>query len=997
MFDQDATCAVPEKGMPASNTLSSPVDDIKSVPPSIGRYRIIRLLGEGGMGAVYEAEQDSPHRMVALKVIRPGYADAEMLRRFENETQALARLQHPGIAQIYDAGTAETPFGRQPYFAMEFVPGRTLLTYCEQHNLNLHQRLELVAKICDAVQHAHQRGLIHRDLKPANILVGEDNQPKILDFGVARLTDSDAQATRETNVGQLLGTLAYMSPEQVLGDPAEIDTRSDVYTLGVILYELLAGKGPYTVGRQVHEAVRAIRDQEPASLSAVNRTCRGDIETIVGKALEKDRTRRYASAAELGADIRRYLHDEPITARPPSTIYQLQKFARRNKALVAGVAAVFVVLVLGIVASSWQAVKARRAEAKAKQEAAIAKAVNDFLQNDLLGQASAYNQTSRDPNITVHTVLDQAAGNIGGKFDKQPEVEASIRQTIGNTYKDLGLYREAQRQLKSALELGRRALGPENPKTLAILADLAIVREYQGKYPEAEQMLAQAVEADRRVLGQENPQTLQAMNRLGTVYTTEGKYPQAEALLIQTVEIRRRVLGPDHSATAAAMSNLSDVYSDEGKYTEAEALETQTVQSLRRVLGPDNPRTLDVTEDLGLIYEREGKYAQAETLDMQDLEVKRRIFGDIHPNTLLTKLNLASVYDNEGKYADAEALYMQALDAQRKALGPSSQATLNTITNLAALYQSEGKYAQAEALGIQNLEDTRRQLGPDHETTLESMNNLGATYDSEGKFSQAEALYKEALERARRTLGPQNPMTLVAIANIANDSWALGDYQHAEALNQQALESMRRTLGADHPYSLYVADHLAEAWAAEGKFQDAEALCLQTLETARHALGAHHPQTLSIVSDLGLIYQRQGKFSQAENYAAQALAGRRRALGTQNPDTMASAADLALAFISVGNFAQAEPIAREALATNKKIQPDHWQRFRSASLLGESLAGQKKYVEARPLLVEGYDGMLARKDRIEVPDQYNLKLGHQWLVRPYEGHGKTDGTDGRKM
>ena len=389
--------------------------------------------------------------------------------------------------------------------------------YCDEHKLNVRQRLELVAKICDAVQHAHQRGLIHRDLKPANILVGEDGEPKILDFGVARLTDSDAQATRQTDMGQLIGTLAYMSPEQVLGDPAEIDTRSDVYALGVILYELLAGKAPYEIGRQIHEAVRAIREEEPTSLSAANRTYRGDIETIVGKALEKDRTRRYASAAELAADIRRHLRDEPIVARPPSATYQLQKFARRNKALVAGVAAVFVVLMLGIVASTWQAVKARRAEAKAKQESAIAQAVNDFLQNDLLGQASAYNQTKPDPNITVRTVLDRAAKNVGGKFDKQPAVEIALRDTIGETYSQLGLYPEARKQLEPALALSRRALGPENQMTIRIMNQLGNVANYQARYSDAEAIFNQALPMARRVLGphhDDTPEAMQGLDRL---------------------------------------------------------------------------------------------------------------------------------------------------------------------------------------------------------------------------------------------------------------------------------------------------------------------------------------------------------------------------------------------------------------------------------------------------------------------------------------------------
>src|SRR5215831_14276743 len=477
-----------------------------ALPGTIGRYQILRILGEGGMGVVYEAEQEQPRRTVALKVIKPGLAGDQMLRRFEQESQALGRLQHAGIAQIHEAGTADTGCGPQPYFAMEFIQGESLLKYAKAHELNTRQRLELMAKVCEAVHHAHQRFIIHRDLKPGNILVDERGQPKVLDFGVARVTDSDAQATRQTDVGRLVGTLAYMSPEQVLADPLELDTRSDVYALGVILYEALARRLPYTVSRNLAEAVRTIQKEDPVPLSCISRTYRGDIETIVAKALEKDKERRYASAADLAGDIRRYLNDEPITARPPSAAYQLQKFARRNRALVAGITAVFVVLAGGIVASTGQAVRANRAgqvalaerdraleaEAKARaaeravrrerdravgaeqaatqernravaaeteairernravtekrradDEAATAKAVRDFLQGDLLAQASANSQsrpdTKLDPDLKVRTALDRAAARISGKFEKQPLVEAAIRQTIGNTYRDLGL------------------------------------------------------------------------------------------------------------------------------------------------------------------------------------------------------------------------------------------------------------------------------------------------------------------------------------------------------------------------------------------------------------------------------------------------------------------------------------------------------------------------------------------------------------------------------
>jgi non-specific serine/threonine protein kinase/serine/threonine-protein kinase len=312
---------------------------------TIGRYRILRLLGEGGMGAVYEAEQEQPRRTVALKILKSGMATPDVLRRFEQESQALGRLRHPGIAQIFEAGVAESGFGLQPYFAMEFIGGASLRDYADAHHLNTRQRLELMVKICEAVHHAHQRGIIHRDLKPSNILVDEGGQPRILDFGVARLTNSDTNATCHTDVGQIVGTLAYMSPEQVLADPTELDVRSDVYALGVILFELLTGRLPYMIGDNLHEAVRAIWEEDPAPLSSFARTYRGDIETIAGKALEKKKAGRYSSVAELGADIQRYLNDEPITARRRSAMYQVHKFTRRHKALVGGMAAVLAVLI----------------------------------------------------------------------------------------------------------------------------------------------------------------------------------------------------------------------------------------------------------------------------------------------------------------------------------------------------------------------------------------------------------------------------------------------------------------------------------------------------------------------------------------------------------------------------------------------------------------------------------------------------------------------------
>jgi serine/threonine protein kinase/Tfp pilus assembly protein PilF len=837
------------------------VEAVQPIPETIGRYRILRVIGEGGMGVVYEAEQDQPRRRVALKVIRPGLASVQMLRRFDRESQALARLHHVGIAQIYEAGSTQTNHGPQPYFAMEFIHGTPLRHYADSHHLGAKERLEIMAKVCEAVEHAHQNGIIHRDLKPGNILVDETGQPKILDFGVARLTDSDAQVTKQTDLGQLIGTLAYMSPEQVLGDPGQLDSRSDVYALGVILYELLAQRRPYEISDQLLDAVRTIREEDPKRLSSISRAFRGDVETIVAKALEKDKARRYVSAAAMQADIRRYLADEPITARPASTIYQLQKFAQRHKALVSATAIVFLVLVAGIVVSTREAVKARRAEQ-------ISEAVNDFLQNDLLAQASASTQaspsTKPDPHLEVRTVLDRAAAKIGGKFDKEPQVEAAIRSTIGQTYGDLGLFNEAQTQLEGAVDLYRTSLGPKNAKTLKTMSELGRTAFDQGKYAEAEALLTQALDIQRSVVGSESPDTLYSMNNLAEVYRVERKYGPAETLHSQTLEIRRRVLGPEHLSTLGSMGNLAIVYYLEGKVPQAEALQSQTLETERRVLGAE------------------------------------------HPRTLISMNNLANMYDEHGKRAQAEALYREALEIQRRVLGPEHGATLMSMDNLASLLIEQGKYMEAEALESQAVEIRRRVAGPGEVHSLVGMENLAEAYTLRAKYPQAEALYGHIEENARRTLGQDHPFTLGQPANLAS------------------------------------------------------------------------------------MYQRQGKYELAGTYAAQALAGRRRALGADDPSTMASQADLALAYVSQGKFAVAEPLSREALETEKKIQPDDWQRYRAESLLGASLAGQSKYAEAEPLLLEGYQGMLARKDRIDVPDWYHLDQAHKWLIHLYRAWGKPE-------
>ena len=492
-----------EKGLLESPTLTDQIQQQLAealatqtetpMPKTIGDYRIVRKLGDGGMGTVYEAQQDRPRRTVALKIIRFGLASEKMLKRFEHEAHVLGLLQHPGIAQIYEAGTADTGSGPQPYFAMELVPGKPLSSYAKQRALGIRQCLELVSKLCDAIQHAHTKGVVHRDLKPGNILVTEDGQPKILDFGVARATDSDIQTTTlQTDIGQLIGTIPYMSPEQAGGSPDDIDTRSDVYSLGVLLYELLTNRLPHELKeKMIHEAVRVIREEEPTRLSSINPQLRGDIETIVAKALEKNKDRRYQTAGELAADIRRYLKDEPIVARQASAMYQLRKFTKRNKALVGGVAAAIVILVLGVIGTSYGLVKSTIKQKEAEQserdtraalilvdeqralaaqrldEVEEARSAQD-LQTETANALVQYFRdmihaagpsVSRGQEITVRQMLEQASEDIEGRFADRPDIRASIRISLGNILFELGDYARASAMALAAWSDRKLVLG----------------------------------------------------------------------------------------------------------------------------------------------------------------------------------------------------------------------------------------------------------------------------------------------------------------------------------------------------------------------------------------------------------------------------------------------------------------------------------------------------------------------------------------------------------
>jgi serine/threonine protein kinase/tetratricopeptide (TPR) repeat protein len=740
----------------------------------IGPYKLIRPIGEGGMGVVYHAQQTHPlRRDVALKVIKPGMDSREVIARFESERQALALMDHPHIARVFDAGT--TAEGR-PYFAMELVDGVPIIRYCDDKRLTVEQRIALFIPVCQAIQHAHQKGIIHRDIKPSNLLVTErEGQPvaKVIDFGLAKaLGHQLSDATMMTNVGIVVGTLEYMSPEQAALTRQDVDTRSDVYSLGAVLYELLTGATPLppTRGEEAGyvDTLQRVREEEPPHLSArvrgsarsaeiaaqrasdisrLPKLLHGELDWIVMKALDKDRARRYETVNGLSRDLERYLGGDPVDAGPVSTTYRLRKFAGRHRMGLAMAATVTLLLIASVVVSSWLAVRASRAEAEAR-------AINDFLRNDVLAQASARTQAEAnakpDPDLRVRTALDRAAARIGDKFAAQPQLESSIRQTIGDTYSDLGLFAEARAQMERALELQRRLSGEEHLDTLALMATLGDTYTYERNYKEAESLLEHALGISRRVYGETEERTLSLMSNLGRAYSGDGKYGQAEPLFTRVLDIRRRALGEEHDLTLTNMNNLAMLHYRQGKYAQAVPLQAKVVDVWRRTLGEEHPSTITATNNLGLMHSALGQYSMAEPLAARVMDVIARVLGAEHPNTLTATSNLASLYRLQGRYGEAKVLMTNALNTARRVQGDQNLNTLTLMKRLADVYRDEGKYSEAETLYVDSLNGRSRGLGDSHPDTLESRVLVGRIALLQKKYMAAAVLLAQALEAFER-------------------------------------------------------------------------------------------------------------------------------------------------------------------------------------------------------------------------------------------------------
>jgi len=693
-----------------TTTLAVAIDREESqAGQTLGPYHLLQPIGAGGMGEVWLAEQRQPvRRRVAIKLIKAGMDTREVVARFESERRALALMEHPNIAKVFDAGA--TPQGR-PYFVMEYVTGIPITDYCDKHKLTLRERLELFVHVCEGVQHAHQKAIIHRDLKPTNILVGEvDGRPvpRIIDFGLAKATAQGLTAeTLFTRAGAIVGTPGYMSPEQADSSGVDVDTRTDVYSLGVVLYELLVGALPLDFRKVAFgEIVKRLREDEAprpsaklreqsgataknrgSEIPALARQLRGDLDAIALKALEKERSRRYATPAELAADIGRYLRHEPVLAHAPGAAYRASKYVRRHWVAVAVAGGLLVVLISFGIAQTLQLRQTTRERDRATRERDRADRIAAFM----TGMFKVSDPSvARGNSVTAREILDKASKEIDTGLSKDPELQAQMMQTMGSVYNDLGLYPQAQALLTRAVDIRRRVLGPRNPDTLTSMCSLGGNLMRQGRYAEAEKLEREALDIRRRVLGPEHPDTLRSMSSLAAVLLVEDRYAEAEKLDREAVDLDRRVFGPENSDTILSMGNLAIALYEEGRYAEAEKLDRELVEFERRVLGPEHPDTLMPMNDLAAVLNAEGRYAEVEKLQRETLEIRRRVLGPEHPETLQSINLLANALAGEGRYDEAEKLHREILDIQRRALGPEHPDTASSKYNVGCMLARKG-------------------------------------------------------------------------------------------------------------------------------------------------------------------------------------------------------------------------------------------------------------------------------------------------------------------
>jgi serine/threonine protein kinase/tetratricopeptide (TPR) repeat protein len=911
-----------------------------------GRYDLQEKIGEGGMGEVWLARQSQPvKRNVALKLVKSGANSAQVSGRFEAERQALALMDHPNIAKVLDGGVTED--GR-PFFVMELVNGVPITEYCDARRLTPAQRLELFVPVCEAIQHAHQKGIIHRDVKPSNVLIARYDErpvPKVIDFGIAKAIGQPlTENTIDTMFGGIVGSPMYMSPEQATLNNLDIDTRSDVYSLGVVLYELLTGRPPFTQQeletKDMLEILRVLREEEPArpstrlstddalpTLSANRGTeprkltalLRSELDWVALKALEKDRGRRYQTASALAADISRHLNGEPVHAHPPSRRYRLNKLVRRHTGLVAAAAAVGVALLLGLAAFAWQA-----RNTALERDAAVAARSETTKQADELRKVSDFQArmlSQVDPTAAGLQLTQDVKSKLTASLAKAGMAEAERAKQVDVFLGYWGRVNatDAARDLidRTVLKPAVNTLGEQfadQPLVDATLRQvLANLYRELGLFDDAFFLQDQVLTTRRRLLGSDHVDTLGSMEAAGVLLQAKGKYEDAERLYRELLQRRRRVLGDDHRDTLTAIADLGDALKEQGKYAEADVFCRAALEGCRRVLGEDDRLTLKALDGTASLLVKEGKYAEAESYYRQTIEKRRRVLGEDHPDTLKSVENLGLDLYLEDKRAEALELQREVLQKRRRIFGEVHPETVNAWHNLATTLADSGKESEAEALFREALAAERSQLGADHPRTLSTLNNMTVALIKQGKLAEAEPMCRELLERHSRTFGADHPDTLVATNVMAFVLQREDKLEESEVYVRQALRIARHNLGDDHPDTLIYLHNLGVLLRDQNKTAEAEHCLREVVEKIRPKLGPEHANTLNATASLASVLVVEKRYHEAIELLAPAENAVRKVFTVPNPRMVAFVLMLlGKAHAGLGEYSSAEAELLEA-------------------------------------------------------------------------------------
>ena len=779
---------------------------------TLSGYEFGEEVQRGGQAFVLRAVQRGTGRVVAVKVMRGGVlADSQHRARFEREVRILGQLRHPNIVTILDSGSSDGQF----YYIMDYIRGQALDEYVRSGNLSVQQTAALFVKICDAVNAAHLRGIIHRDLKPQNIRVDPSGEPHVLDFGLAKVGEFDAladgQGDAPTMTGQFLGSVPWASPEQVEAAPEQIDVRTDVYSLGVMLYEALTGAFPYRVDGPLREALDAVCTAEPARPSIANGRIDDDLETIVLTCLRKSPDGRYQSAGELGGDLERYLGGEPIAAKRDNSWYMLRKTVRRHRvsvAIVGLVAALVATTAVGMTvlyrqksrlyqqeSRLHQQESRRRADAEeaARQAAGqvqVAQEINRFLSDNIMSSIQA---RFGEPDATVAGAIDAACENLSGRFAGSPLIEAGIRETVGMIYMDLGQWQTAIAHAERCLALRQSTLDRDAPEVLSAMILAGRLYRRLGRLDEAEAVLSEVLDSALATLGEEHDLTTKAMNNLAFVLRQLGRHRGAFEMNHRVLEIRLRTLGPDHEDTLTSMNNEGFYANSLGRLDLAADRYAHVYKVRRRLLGRQHPNTLISMHNLATIWSRLGRLDEAEALSTEHRGLARRVHGDRHDAMSDGAMLLGGIYRRQGRLDEAERLLTEALDIQRELAGEDHHKTATRLRELAGLYQEQGRLEDAQAAFEKALAICRRTVGDDHPKTFVVMASLGHFHAQRGDHAEAEQFLLDAHQGLSRRLGPDHPSTREAAGWLAALQEAADDPNHAVELRDAAADEAQRT------------------------------------------------------------------------------------------------------------------------------------------------------------------------------------------------------------